>query len=155
MSAPRSRVTNHLKSIRAGAIFAGACVVTPSVVACDPLPPPPNVTPSTEPSVATMHGGSVIEARLFAPQGDWKIVDVEVENAKMLSHTGTAPLALELKRSTAKTGETAVEGGDEPILVRVHYRDPTGAVVVMAYEIPMAGDADQGTEAAVSAHPER
>lgn len=118
-------------------------------VACGSAAPP--LTPSSEPSTATAEDEGVISAKLIPPQGDWKVSEVAVKNAKMISRDGDAPLVLRFERSKPKMGETTVEGADEPIEVTVIYMDKkTREKGQLVYKIAPAPDAKPGESISVS-----
>ncbi len=118
-------------------------------VACGSAAPP--LTPSSEPSTATAEDEGVISAKLMPPQGDWKVSEVEVKNAKMISRDGDAPLVLRFERSKPKMGETTVEGADEPIEVTVVYMDKkTRDNGQLVYKIAPAPDAKPGESISVT-----
>lgn len=118
--------------------------------ACGGAAAPP-LTPSSEPSTATAEDEGVISAKLMPPQGDWKVSEVEVKNAKMVSRDGDAPLVLRFERSKPKMGETTVEGADEPIEVTVVYSDKkTREKGQLVYKIAPAPDAKPGESISVT-----
>lgn len=123
MTRTREKVVRHYARLRTGIAIAGAFSLAPSVVACDPAPRPA-VAPASEPATAVMSSDTEVEARLYPPKGsDWRIGEVEVKNAKLLSRDGESPLVLRMVRSQPGMGETTVEGADEPIEVTVTWVD--------------------------------
>lgn len=111
----------------------------------------PPLTPSSEASTATAEDEGVISAKLMPPQGEWKVSEVEVKNAKMLSRDGDSPLVLRFERSKPKMGETTVEGADEPIEVTVVYTDTkTREKGQLVYKIAPAPDAKPGESISVT-----
>ncbi len=144
MTRTRDSVLRHYATVRTGIALASVCALTPSVVACDPMPRP-HVAPSTEPATAVMASDSEVEARMYPPRGEWHVGEVRVKNARVTSRDGESPLVLRLLRSQPGFGETTVEGADEPIEVTVTWRDKTGyAEAVSVYKVATSPNAKQG-----------
>jgi hypothetical protein len=152
MTRTRESVLRHYAKVRAGIAFASVCALAPSVVACDPLPKP-IVAPSTEPPTAVMASDTEVEARLYPPKGDWRIGEVEVKNAKLLSRDGESPLVLRMARSQPGVGETTVEGADEPIQITVTWRDKATKDVqaTTVFKLTTSPNAKQGESVPVAA----
>lgn len=141
MTSARNRVNQKLAYLKRGLIAASFLSLAPSVVACDPGPPPAN--PSLEPSTATVRAEGVVEAVIQPPQGGWRVSEVEVDGAKLLSRNGDDKLLLAMKRSEPKQGETTVLGADEPIKIKVHYTNQ-GHEEVLTFTIDAKGPQARG-----------
>lgn len=100
-------------------LVACALVLAPVALGCGPGIPA--LQPSAEASTASSDEEGVVSVRLTPPDGDWVPNEVSVENAKLVSRDGDAPLQLSVQRSKPKQGETTVEGADEPIRITVTY----------------------------------
>ncbi len=148
MTSARSRVNRHLARMKKGLIAASFLSLAPSVVACDPGPPPAH--PAVEPSTATVRAEGVIEAVLLPPQGGWRVSEVEVEGAKIVSRSGDDKLLLALRRSEPKQGETTVLSADEPIKIKVHYTNQEHEEV-LTFTIDAKGTEPDGTTVKVDA----
>lgn len=153
MTRTREKVVRHYAKVRAGLAIVSAFALAPSVVACDPLPKP-SVSRSSEPATAAMASDTEVEARLYPPKGsDWRIGEVEVKNAKLVSREGESPLVLRLVRSQPGVGETTVEGADEPIEVTVTWRDKSSKSVeaTAVFKLKTSPNAKQGEGVSVDA----
>jgi hypothetical protein len=146
MTRMREKVVRHYAKVRAGIAFASVCALAPSVVACEPRPLP-SVSQSSEPATAAMASDTEVEARLYPPKGsDWRIGEVLVKNAKLLSRDGESPLVLRMARSQPGMGETTVEGADEPIEVTVTWVDKANksAKATAVFKLTTSPTAKQG-----------
>lgn len=145
MTRTRESVLRHYAKVRAGIAFASACALAPSVVACDPMPRPATA-PAIQPATAVMASDSEVEARLHPPAGEWRVGEVRVKNAKLVSRDGESPLVLRMVRSQPGFGETTVEGADEPIEVTVIWRERSGKGddATSVYKVVTSPNAKQG-----------
>jgi hypothetical protein len=132
--------------------FLLACACALTLLACGPSGRA--LQPAGEPSTASAEEEGIVSAKLSGPGDGWKLTEVEVENAKLVSRDGDAPLALRFERSKPKQGETTVEGADEPIRVTITYVDrKSGEQGRIVYLIDAAPDAKPGQNIPVSVAP--
>jgi hypothetical protein len=128
-------------------VFAN--LAAPSIVGCS-SEPKVALQASTEPSTAVMGPDEIIRATLQPPQGEWKMKEVEVVNAQLVSRDGDAPVEISMRRSKPKQGETTVEGADEPAEVTVTYADPKGQRAKVIYRVAVPTKTDEGTSVPVT-----
>ena len=132
-----------------GALVA-ALAVAPGLIACGPPANPP-VQPSADPPTAAIGADGEIEAKLLAPQGEWRLEGVEVDGARLISRDGDMVLQLRMKRSEPKLGETTVEGAGEPIVITVTYVDKkSGARERAVFRLAVPEKAEQGATVPVT-----
>ncbi|NUP11290.1 MAG: hypothetical protein HOW73_35030 [Polyangiaceae bacterium] len=132
------------------ALVAIAAAGAPTIAGCA-SEPKAALTASSEPSTAVLGPDSVIQVRLMPPQGEWVVKEVEIENAKLVSRDGDAPLQLSIRRSEPKQGETTVEGADEPAAITVTYGDKkTGERGQVIYRVAVPTKTDEGTSVPVT-----